>query len=640
MFFEKNTQALLKADVYHAPLVEQLRQLSRLADTEAQLLQTEDGQYTLLYRNVLLHDAVSPEQEARAAFAECALSGAKQVHILVALGLGYGLSTAYEASPGRILVYEPDMRLLRFTLENVDLSAYFSSGRVWLACTVFDVLELARPRIHFAEQLDIIPLKGYLPLLPEPLSALIDRLSAMADDVRLDYQSAEDFHALWLQRFFENLSFISTATPVTALSQRFAGKPAVLISRGPSLDAALPSLARLQERAVLVAVGGALRRLWESGITPDFAIFYDANGMHEQLHGLPDSFLENIYFVLHPSTQPCCFTSVSRGQFIFMTQYNRPMATWLESALGIPCSLMGGGGTVSVIALRLALLLGCDPIVLIGQDLAFPNNQVYAGGVALQTDAQGKMALPATDTLYALPEALSTVVGQHGETLTALHAYPMFIRQLERIAVENARSPQPAALYNASLGGAQLEGFPLCNLSVFVEQWPAWKLSQRGGLPVDITRTSLSDVIRQNEKLVSALNVLHELVRQNSALCAELAETLSGLSNPHLVPAQLQQTLVRLGTSVDRDPFLAFFPAFEMLNYRRLFLAVLANQTSASSSVKNQRVFHPPRLDQPISLQAECIQFLSRCEQLFKQLDHWIEMSKNAVPLELDQPVL
>jgi hypothetical protein len=587
MFFEKNLQALRQADPFHERLISTLEQTSPPPEGDYRFTQSQapgaEGQHGLTYRGVALHDPQQPQAEAQALIAQHLRSDPDQIHLVMGLGLGYVLASAYVNSPGFIAVFEPDPALLRLVLENVDLSGYFASGRVRLTMTEADLLAVIRPRLQSGDQVDTLCLPGEARRLWSVVSTLSSRLQVLFDDIALDYRSAEAFHRQWLRQFFANAPHLPEASPLHALAGCFAGKPAIVISRGPSLDAVLPALRTLRDSAVLIAVGGAVRRLWEAGLLPDFALFYDANGLREQRYGIPDEAWSQIAAVIHPCAQPGCFEAPAREKFYFLTHYNKHLADWLRRTLGEDAPLLGGGGTVSIIALRQALLMGCDPIVLAGQDLAFPDNQVYAGGIALQTDEYGQMVLPPSETLYAEPEAMTTVTGQNGEALPALHAFPGFIRQLERIAAENAQSAAPVRLYNASIGGARIEGYPLKPLADFESEWPAWKQGRHAldALPDDTSgeeespETSwLADLKRG---LQTGLMALQADLQEAEALCRELEAELAR-PGARTDANALQGAMNRFAGLLDREDnaLLAFIPAFELRRYRRRFREAVA----------------------------------------------------------------
>jgi hypothetical protein len=620
MYFEKNAQALIQADAAHQLMLAQLQQCPLVSEADLTLFQTEDGQYSMQYRDVLLHDPTSPLQEAQKAFETCCKSGVDRVHLLLGIGLGYALDELYTRSPGQIIVYEPHLELLRFTLENVELSEIFASGRVRFATNHFDLLNLLLPRIYSDYELDILTLQGYATLLAAEIPVLVHKIKNLITDWARDYRTVKRFHPLWMERFFENYASFAHLDTIERLFNRFPDKPALVISRGPSLDSALEDIRAMQDAMVLVSVGSAVRRLWEGGITPDFAIFYDANGMQEQLEGIPTEALEKITFILCPSTQRCCYESPARGKMVFFSQNGKQMCDWMDQTLHKSHLRLDGGGTVSLIALQLAQVMGCSPIILAGQDLAFPNNQAYAGGIPLQVDEQGNLALTRTETLYAEPEAMTMVQGQNGEMLPALTAYTGFIRHFEALAAKEAAKPRPAELYNASIGGAHLEGYPLKALSEFRGCFPAWKI------PFALDEApSLSPALKAERQrfLKQSLYALKKDLQEMVSLCAELSRDLPAEdSNPDTLETLVWDRSQHFFKFTQEKKFISFLAMFEIVPYRHQFKAFAQADT-----------FNP-------GIRGEFIVAMERCSALLNETYlPWIENAEQELTrLEADHP--
>jgi hypothetical protein len=573
MFFEQNAQALLQADKIHAPLVARLRETAPTEDY--QVYETGDGYCTLRYRDVYLHSAESPLKEVAQVLATQCTPGHDRLHVILGLGMGYLLDEVFRASAGHIVVYEPDLPLLRFVLDNVNLTALLGSGRIWLVDTQVDLLGQIRRDLYRQYQLDMMVLRGHAHLLAGEIPTLMAHITELEMDRIYDAKTGRAFHFQWLNQFLGNLPEFANLDTLDDLYGRYQGKPALVISRGPSLDAALNDIRELSGSTVLIAVGGAVRRLWEAGIIPDFAVFYDANGLQEQLHGIPAEVLAQITFLISPFAQRCIFEAPAREKRLFLGQNNAQLADWLDAALGRKHQRLDGGGTVSIIGFQAALAMGCNPVTLVGQDLAFPNNQAYAGGITVQQDAEGRLALTPSETLYAEPETMATTLGQNGETLPTLKAYTSFIRHLEELAHKNAQNEHPVSLYNASIGGAHLEGFTLRALADLTSEFPTtWKqVAELHGvsyysLPFSKGLTAPQSEERRLALQKGLLNLKAEL-QEASALMEQLS---AALQNPNLPPQQgltlIQTTNRQLNDFIGQHPFVGYWLMFEMIDFR------------------------------------------------------------------------
>ncbi len=570
MFFEKNTQALMQANNGHAPLLKHLQDIS--PTTEYTIYEAEDGFCTIQYQGVFLHDPKSPMGEVREVLTTQFTPGHDRVHVILGLGLGYLLDETFQQSEGQIILYEPDTAYLRFMLENVDLSSLLGSGRVMVVDQPVDLLIRIRKKLYAQYQLDVLLLRSYAHLMAGEIPDLMARITDLERNRIYDAKTGRAFHGQWLAQFLNNLPQFAQIGTLDDLIGRYAGKPALVISRGPSLDGALAEIRAQRDSAVLIAVGGAVRRLWEADIIPDFAIFYDANGMQEQLTGIPATVLEKINFLVSPFVPSCVLEAPAASKRLFLGQNNTQFADWMDLTLGCKHQRLDGGGTVSIIGFQTALAMGCNPVILVGQDLAFPNQQVYAGGIALQQDEQGNLALTPSDTLYAQPETMDTTLGQQGERLPTLKAYTSFIRHLEDLAVKNAQSENPVRLYNASIGGAHLEGFTLQALTDLKFEFPApWKASDSeetlaSALQTGFTSAQIEMRCKAFQKGLLALKVQFQ---EANTLCEQLMQAFQQpKGNSQETITFIQATNRQFNDFIIAHPFVGYWLMYEMIDFR------------------------------------------------------------------------
>lgn len=483
MFWKKNTQALTKHHPHHEAILKKLKNVQTPENLEP--YETQAGDIGIVYNQIPLHAPTGAAQEAEQEVLHNCRPALDRVHLLLGIGLGYLLEATFKRSPGPIVVYEPHLPLLKFVLENVDLSEYLQKRRVRIVTDLQSLLDVLTPLLICFEPIDFLSSGGYALLMQNEIAGVMHRIANLVDDRKRDYRTARYFHNQWIKQFFENLPHVADCFDINSIQGKGKGKPAIIISRGPSLDAALPAIQQMENQAVLVAVGGALHHLYKAGITPDFATFLDSRGMNEQLHGLPESYLKKITFLMSGFTQPSCYERDVAAKIRFTLLSDRPFADWLskQEPRIQNYRLLDGCGTVSHIALQAGMIMDCDPVILIGQDLAFPNDQVYAGGEALKTNGKGVMILQKRADLFTGPSQMTTVQGQNGETLQTLASFKGFIRYFEKTALANSQKTKPQKLYNASIGGAKLDGYELRAMDTFVGEWqdfrtPGWLTDQ------------------------------------------------------------------------------------------------------------------------------------------------------------------
>ncbi|MBI4239315.1 MAG: DUF115 domain-containing protein [Deltaproteobacteria bacterium] len=162
----------------------------------------------------------------------------------------------------------------------------------------------------------------------------------------------------------ENLERLETTPLFDQLAGTFAGYPGIVVATGPSLNASLPALRAVADHAVIFACDSAVPVLLEAGIRPHFIACLErviaTRLLVAQLPPLPDTWLVALPVVaaatLAAYPGPCLFTVPHGGEY-----------RWL---LGDAPKQWYGPSAATMACVGLAQL-GCDPILLVGQDLAF-----------------------------------------------------------------------------------------------------------------------------------------------------------------------------------------------------------------------------------------------------------------------------
>ena len=95
---------------------------------------TKCGDYALAKKNFPYDDIENPAQSVIDTCKECIKSNPQKNDFIViyGLGLGYILDEVYTSYPSRIFVYEPDINVIRFVMENVDFTHILADKRVFI----------------------------------------------------------------------------------------------------------------------------------------------------------------------------------------------------------------------------------------------------------------------------------------------------------------------------------------------------------------------------------------------------------------------------------------------------------------------------------------------------------------------------
>ena len=122
---EKNINALAIKDKEFAEKIK-----SHIVTDVPQLIH-ENGFYNLKYKNHYLHNKDNPLQEALEIFSQ-AENSPVAIHFIYGLGLGYLFQAAAQASKGTVILFEPDLNILRTVFTLVDFSKDILKNNVYV----------------------------------------------------------------------------------------------------------------------------------------------------------------------------------------------------------------------------------------------------------------------------------------------------------------------------------------------------------------------------------------------------------------------------------------------------------------------------------------------------------------------------
>jgi len=322
----------------------------------------------------------------------------------------------------------------------------------------------------------------------------------------------------WAKNCLSNLAHIGKLPTVTDLGQAFENLPLIIVGAGPSLSKNIDQLKAARGKAIIVCAARALRSLQAAGVYPDFAISLDATDVRSHFR---DTDIAEIPCVLasassHPSLFP--LTGTCLMSFSSNTQAEAWMFDPQDALVEMPT-----GGSVSCSAFSIALHWGCDPIILIGHDLAFPGGAVYhadgADGATTVVQAQGQWRMTATSA-----ERKATLAGSgtenfdmmdieayNGGTVMTSTSFNNFRLTLEKMAVDWAGDVK---LINATEGGAKIKG------------WRQAPLREVLASLADIDLNVDARLAAQNTNLIQAERGARINARMQT-LCAQLQDVVS-----------------------------------------------------------------------------------------------------------------
>lgn len=380
-FFSKNFQLLKYKD---RELYNRLRKvpeasyvsfvLSKSGKPVAQVLGKDGKRY-------FLHSAYDPLAEAEEIASKVNWVGVSHV-VVLGLGCGYQLLPILKRVSEKVKVYavEPDISLFKRVLEVIDWGEIlsFPNLNLVIGLSPSSAVEVIMRNLNPSElkAIEFFKHPVYYRLLFSYFSELEKGLSESIRISLVNLITALQFSFRDQKNTLLNLMYLISGSPVKNLFGAFSGKPAVVICAGPSLDKNVDYLSEVGDRALLIAVDTALRPLIFRNIHPHIVVAGDpqeANFDHFRIIDPEET--RNMFLVADLRISPLIFNFWQGG--IFICDFGSEIMRWFTSFVG-EIGRLTVWGSVSTVAISLAYELGCNPIILIGQDLAYTGLKRYA----------------------------------------------------------------------------------------------------------------------------------------------------------------------------------------------------------------------------------------------------------------------
>lgn len=412
--------------LYYPELYENIK--DRACSNEYEVIVSRGGCPTVKVGAFFLHSRYNPVQEAKK-FMDTQWDENQEETVLYGFGFGYHIAEALERiQPGqKLYVFELNMALFNLALANVDITHLLAHPQLTLVISE-DQAYIARC-LH-----ELLVRTNRLIVYPPSARAVPER-----------YERLKFLLEVWDKRLLQVKNYMpmlqenySANTQlgdpnISEFFGRYKGKPIIVVSSGPSLNKNKHLLGQCKGKALLIAAGSALRPVLAAGVEPDMFCIIDAiyHTTRKQIEGV-----ENLNI-------PLIYLETASAGTVAAYQGPRFVAVNSERSGVRRDELIESGGSVATAILDIAIRMGGNPIIFVGQDLAFTNQEHHADGRMYGEEEKIK-----------INPTLRQVQGQNGEMLwtnIGLLGYKYWIE--ERIQREKS-----ITFINATEGGAYIDG--------------------------------------------------------------------------------------------------------------------------------------------------------------------------------------
>ncbi len=476
-------------------IIENLQSKSGLHTAKVKTEEHEQG--------IFIHSSYDPQAEARKKADSLDLN--KNTLIVVyGIGLGYYLFELQKriSKRSKVLVIENSMDIFNNVMKSVDLTKIFEDKRFCFlidlnidqVCLFFQQMLKAAYNFHLASNVQFVNSNYYERLFPGTASSISKYILSDLFNTWTNLGNSPGDVILGLMNNFKNIDEAINNPSIKQLKDSYKDKPAIIVSAGPSLDKNIDLLKEVEGKALILATEVTLRALVKRGIRPDAVFVLERIGVYKNVFenrdfDIPQDVVLSVPIVIEPKV----FKEFEKNKKVIGFREKETINVWLNKVLGDK-GAMFMGSSVSHLAMGFALEVGANPIILIGQDLAFSETGKTHGG-----DIDSKVK-DATINLVDRAQNIAYVEDYNGKPIKSTTIWKNFLIMFENKILESRNRK----FIDATEGGARIKGTEIMTLREVIDKYIKHQVIQRLNEMVPEAK-SVEDKRQTYSKLIEAL---------------------------------------------------------------------------------------------------------------------------------------
>ncbi|AZS17585.1 6-hydroxymethylpterin diphosphokinase MptE-like protein [Paenibacillus lutimineralis] len=367
--------------------------------------------------------------------------------LVFGIGMGYFLEAVLAHSDAQqIIVYEPDINIFNQMIRSKDIKAMFSDTRIKMVAVGSDRLILKELAHYITTKLlgniSVIAPPIYHRIHANTLTELKTQIYNAVLNEASNQQTHSTFNKQWIQNILFNLPYTITAPSFSSFKDIWKGEKAIIVGSGPSLQEDVHYLTKLKNKCLIICAGSSVQALQHYGIDPDLVITMDGGIANYHVFENIDTSCSPLLFITQTHHQ---ILDIYKNNMIYAILSNDQVSEYVLPTSQVPSFF--STASVTGTALQAAAYMGIEEIILMGQDLSYPNNKFYCPGVNHITEDSRQQSISHAD------QQVKNVNG--GLNLTSKKMM-VTLRSIEEII--NILILIGVKVINTSKGGAVIEG--------------------------------------------------------------------------------------------------------------------------------------------------------------------------------------
>lgn len=409
-----------------------------------------------------IHSKYNPEREAEQQIEKSELIN-PNILVICGFGLGYHIKAALKKHKNDIkylIIIEKDIEAFKTALENVDLTDIIkTSNTSWvIGVNEIDSYKISYNLLHaygielqlYLKTITAFSQPALSSLHTEYYKTMMKSIKEAAHAAIFNYGNSSDDSLIGLENILQNVNLIIRNPGIKDLYGAFKNVPGIIVSTGPSLNKNIEVLKQAVGKSIIVACDASLKPLFSHNIKPDMTVSLEritlTGRMYEEL---PEDYKKNIDLAACPVIMNMAYEQWNGPKIMVYREFAH--FKWI----GIERGILPIGPSCSNQAFQILKAIGCDPIILIGQDCAFESiTKTHADNASQVVQLKLK------------EEELIKVKGNYTDWVYTNDIYNIFRKHF----VTDIAAYKGTCI-NATEGGAFIEGSKLMTLQEAVDKY-------------------------------------------------------------------------------------------------------------------------------------------------------------------------
>ncbi|SMC39938.1 motility associated factor glycosyltransferase family protein [Sporomusa malonica] len=330
----------------------------------------------------LLHSSYDPIAEAKRIVRD--VDKAKDsLFVVFGMGLGFHLLELKKkiSKDTKVVIIEHNIDVLKYVLTHFDLSDIFKSGQFVLVFgddQQIGKMALYLPALNFynlVHNIQVLSLPNYYVYANQNKSAL-QHISKIMLNTVISFGNALDDQFVGFANMCHNTDAIMKSNSIEDIRGKYKNVPAIIVAAGPSLDKNIQYLKEANGKALIIACDASMRACERQGVQPDAIASIERDEPTYTFYYKDRKFPQDLVLVAPGSIWPNIYDEFE-GKSIIMARNDLGFEQMWLSAFE-QFKFVGLGHSCATVAFAAAREAGCNPIILIGQDLAYTSGKKHS----------------------------------------------------------------------------------------------------------------------------------------------------------------------------------------------------------------------------------------------------------------------